>query len=510
MSQAWFTTHSSLVTAALVVLLLGPLIAHGHSGHMGKETSHDIDTALWLHVVFMGLAYGVIFPVGTVLGLVKHRLHVPLQAVGVCLVVVGYFLGHFHQGRHFGESAHVSFSRFVLLALGLQAGCGIYLKLHLERRFKCDPLRPFLKPIHRYLGLLTTLVAWVQVLLGFIALSGFCYADHFGQCLAHFIMGSSFVWYGVWLLLSLTLAGSWLRSKGRSPEFYDSVAILAWGIFNTFTEHRWNEPWTHKDLQHTAMGILWWAGGLVGVAMTWRTSPDSRSMIPSLIILFTGLAMGAHHQHTEFSTKIHAFFGGSLTIAAVTRIIELILLTQQRAHLTTALGASQDPPIQPFQYIPVFFLMLSGTMFMSANEESLHTLMDWGADPASYALLIVSVAFMLFFVALSLINLYKRLREPQLSLGQYQVVGVNDLVPPYGPTDHVRDDTHFPYDPRHSRSIYSPAAAEAHTQTIFDVASRSSLEEDDDPRSAVTLREELEMRSVGGAPPQPRLPEAEK
>lgn len=59
-----------------------------------------------------------------------------------------------------------------------------------------------------------------------------------GQCLAHFIMGSSFVAYGILLLLSLRVGGPWLLRQGKSQEWYDSWVIMLWGIVNTFTEHR--------------------------------------------------------------------------------------------------------------------------------------------------------------------------------------------------------------------------------------------------------------------------------
>ncbi|KAJ1660601.1 hypothetical protein IWQ61_000495 [Dispira simplex] len=476
--------------------------AHAHSGHTGVELSHDIDTRLWLHILCMGLAYGVLFPVGAVLGITRNRFHVPVQAVGSCLVVVGYFLGHYHGGRQFGETAHVYFSRVVMLAFFVQIGCGVYLKLHLERYLKRDYLRPIIRIIHRSIGYITMLLAWVQVLLGFIALTGFCYADHFGQCLAHFIMGSSFVWYGVWLLFSLTLAGPWLRSKGRSPEFYDSVVILAWGIFNTFTEHRWDEPWTHKDLQHTAMGILWWCGGILGILMTWRAPPHSRSMVPALIILFTGLAMAAHHQHTEFSTRVHAYFGGALCIAGITRIIELFMVSFY------PIGKDIDSGVwpHPFRYVPPFFLMLSGTMFMSANEESIQTLVDAGAEPASYCLLIVAVAFMLFFMAYGLMTLYRYLAPRYTTDLGYHPVGEGahhafDQIPIHRVVgDHGNEETAYSLQHRHvgGQAVGEGLMPEAHTQTIFDIASNDSF--DDDPNSAVTLREEVELRAVKHSP----------
>lgn len=66
----------------------------------------------------------------------------------------------------------------------------------------------------------------------------FFLVDHTGQCLAHFIMGSSFVGYGILMLLSLRVGGPWLLRRGKSQEWYDSWVIMLWGIVNTFTEHR--------------------------------------------------------------------------------------------------------------------------------------------------------------------------------------------------------------------------------------------------------------------------------
>ena len=51
-------------------------------------------------------------------------------------------------------------------------------------------------------------------------------------------MGSSFVGYGILLLLSLRVGGPWLLRRGKSQEWYDSWVIMLWGIINTFTEHR--------------------------------------------------------------------------------------------------------------------------------------------------------------------------------------------------------------------------------------------------------------------------------
>lgn len=52
-------------------------------------------------------------------------------------------------------------------------------------------------------------------------------------------MGSSFVAYGIILLMMLRVGAPFLMRKGKSQEWYDSWVITLWGIVNTFTEHRY-------------------------------------------------------------------------------------------------------------------------------------------------------------------------------------------------------------------------------------------------------------------------------
>jgi hypothetical protein len=54
--------------------------------------------------------------------------------------------------------------------------------------------------------------------------------DDLGQCLAHYIMGSGFIAYGVIMAIMLLVGEAWVRRSGRSPEWWDSWVIMLWGI----------------------------------------------------------------------------------------------------------------------------------------------------------------------------------------------------------------------------------------------------------------------------------------
>jgi len=326
-----------------------------------------------------------------VLGIVRSRLHVPVQIAGTVIAIVGYFLGHMHKGRQFGPNAHASFSNWLMLALIVQVGLGIYLRLHIERGF-LGRIRKVLVITHGVLGKAMPVVAWVQMLFGGIAALGFCRGDHMGQCLAHFIMGSSFIAYGILLTILLLVGQTWLKRTGRSQEFFDSGIIAAWGCVNTFTEHRWGGPWVRNDLQHTSMGIIWWAAGLVGLWLSRdRRGRPKRNFIPGLVVAVTGWAMSGHPQQLHLSTMVHTIFGYTLMAAGLARIVEISFV------LRDAQSISEDGDEQnSFQFVPPFLLYAGGFMFMGATEEQMQLLTDADVTHVAYILILYSFAFLLF------------------------------------------------------------------------------------------------------------------
>jgi hypothetical protein len=278
-----------------------------------------------------------------------------------------------------------------MLMLIAQIAMGIYLKLHLEKGVHAK-IRKVVIRTHGVVGKAMPIVTWVQFVFGGITALGFCRADHTGQCLAHFIMGSAFIAYGIVLIILLLVGQVWLRRTGRSQEFFDSLVIAAWGCVNTFTEHRWGQEWGHNDLQHTSMGIIWWAAGLVGVWLSrTRDGRPKRNLIPGIVVFMTGWAMSAHPQHLPISTMIHTVFGYTLMAAGAARIIEISFVLKDRSS-TTADGS--DP--NSFQYMTPFLLIAGGFMFMGATEEQMQLLHDAHVTHVSYVLILFSVAFLMF------------------------------------------------------------------------------------------------------------------
>ena len=209
---------------------------------------------------------------------------------------MGWFLGHAHRGSY-GSNIHASFAYFLMWMLLSQVVLGIYLKLHLERGIH-GRIRRFVVILHGVVGKVMPVVSWVQMLFGGIAGLGFCKADHTGQCLAHFIMGSSFIAYGIIMVILLLVGQAWLRRSGRSQEFWDSGTIALWGCINTFTEHRWGQTWGHGDMQHTSMGIVWWCAGMLGLWLSiGKNGVPKRNIVPGVVIFLTGYAMVSLFQY---------------------------------------------------------------------------------------------------------------------------------------------------------------------------------------------------------------------
>lgn len=388
-----------LTTAALCALFLRSALAHG--GHdkipEGHAVSPDpIDSTLWTHILVQCLAWGIIMPTGMVLGLVRSRWHVPTQVLGAAIAIPGYFLGHAHKGRQFGKNAHAGFANWLMLLLIVQVSMGVILKLHIEKGF-LGRVRSVGVRLHGIVGCIMPIATWVQFLFGGIASQGFCQGDHLGQCLAHFIMGSAFIAYGIVLTILLLNGQALLARSGRSQEFWDSLVISLWGCVNTFTEHRWGGPWVKNDLQHTSMGVIWWAAGLVGIWLSKdRSGRPRRNLIPGIVILMTGWAMSGHPQELHLSTEVHKVFGYTLMSAGLTRIVEISFILRDQTTLVGPEGGDVDEEINSFQYLPIFLLYASGFLFMGATEEQMQTLSNAGVTHVSYILLLYSLAFLLF------------------------------------------------------------------------------------------------------------------
>lgn len=267
--------------------------------------------------------------------------------------------------------------------------------------------------IHRTLSVLLTLTGWIKTCLAPVAMFGFCRGKHTGQCLAHGIMGTAFVGYGLVYATILVLPYFRETKHRNSQDFYDSLVMTVWGIVNTFTEHRWGrEGWGHGDYQHTAMGIIWWSGGLLGLYLGRN---GRRTWIPSLLLIYTGWAMSEHTQALAISTKVHYMFGLSLMLGGAIRIVEISFLLND--------ARSIPGKIMSFQYLPSFCLIEAGIMFMAANEEQLKLVLRLEADHSSYIMVVTSAAFLTYLWFLLLLELYMKLStSDRIDLTKYASV----------------------------------------------------------------------------------------
>ncbi|KAL9640153.1 MAG: hypothetical protein Q9164_000421 [Protoblastenia rupestris] len=397
---------SQIAGLAALICLAARAIAHEHHSDEIPEgqavSAKPIDTILWIHILIQILAFGIVFPTGMVLGIVRSRWHVPLQTLGAILAIVGYFLGHAHGGRQFAPNIHATFATWLMLMLISQIVFGVYLRLHLEKGIHAR-IRRGVVTTHGVIGKAMPVVSWVQMLFGGITALGFCRDDHLGQCVAHFIMGSAFIGYGIVLTIILLVGQLWLKRTGRSQEFFDSLLIAAWGFVNTFTEHRWGEAWRGNDLQHTSMGIVWWCAGLLGVWLSRkRDGRPKRNLFPALVIMLTGWGMSAHPQSLELSTHVHTVFGYTLMAAGAARIVEIAFVLKDR----NVLDERDVEETNSFQYLTPFLLYTSGFLFMGATEEQMALLAGAHVTHVTYILLLFSLAFLLFLFVTILLNLY--------------------------------------------------------------------------------------------------------
>lgn len=218
-------------------------------------------------------------------------------------------------------------------------------------------------------------------------------------------MGSAFIGYGLLMLLMLEFGKSWLVSHQVSQEYLDSWVITVWGVVNTFTEHGFffsaGWKWSHKDFQHTFLGVIWACAGGLGIYLSRQAR---RSVIPGLVIVITGWTFQSHQQSLEYSTKIHGAFGFVLMAAGLMKTIGVIREDSEQSNH----GSLPENQLLAFDHLTPLLLTISGVMFMSATEEQLILISTIGIDHATYVLAQVSVGCLIYLYFNLMISLYRR------------------------------------------------------------------------------------------------------
>ncbi|KAI1296387.1 hypothetical protein EDD11_007353 [Mortierella claussenii] len=338
-----------------------------------------------------------------------------------------------HYGWKWNISAHGAMANLLLLLLFVQVGMGVYRKVAKGRsKLRIRWLsQSVAKKVHSYLGKAHLVLAYIQMVLGFIRLIEACPGQAFGQCISHIVMGGSFWWYGG--IYIAYLVGSF--PGVTRPEWYESVVMTVWGVINFSILHQWGTRWSHADLQHTSLGLLWVGGGILSLLLESKYNPLAqfiirKNPIPAMLIILTGYAMGQHAQYYMFATVVHTFFGYALMLGGVCRLIQLAIRPAvspmqssgsrnsvddedditledediQDKDRARPLGSGQDnlpglasgetPVSAFFGFLSALGLVSAGLLFQSAHEEQLNMTMYYLTDPSTYINWIMALAFM--------------------------------------------------------------------------------------------------------------------
>ncbi|CCD25706.1 Ytp1p NDAI_0F03880 [Naumovozyma dairenensis CBS 421] len=379
--------------------------------YAGSRTTH------WLFTVALSFLLPSIYTVLTFAGRLKSSLFFQIIAGIYSIIEVCFLSFADNSGIENITSRVMGIILCILIWLSifigaLTSGTSFLIKNKKLEKFVSNTGETKLTYVHRGMSFASVLLGWLKVCMAPVAMFGFCRDNHTGQCLAHGIMGTAFVWYGFVYSFALVIPRiTKSQETSYSQDHIDSWVMCIWGIVNTFTEHRWGrEDWFTHDYQHTAMGIIWWAGGILGIFLSRN---GKRTFVPSLLIVITGWAMSQHHQHLEVSTNVHSFFGTVLMIGGMLRIVEICIILRDKKYLDQILS---------FQYLSPFCLVSAGLLFMGATEEQMILVLRLGADHSSYIMVVMSGAFLVFFWMQLCLNTY-------LHLVQREQIGFLDTYP---------------------------------------------------------------------------------
>jgi hypothetical protein len=123
----------------------------------------------------------------------------------------------------------------------------------------------------------------VAILTGTVVLGGIARGGAVFNVLAHFVKGGIFFLYGLltlgrWTGAFADFGWAWnvkppkevvgrRRAGLPSAEFTESFVIFLYGASNVFLEHlaAWGDEWTPQDLEHAAIPVMFFGGGLVSL-----------------------------------------------------------------------------------------------------------------------------------------------------------------------------------------------------------------------------------------------------
>ena len=85
------TAVQKAILLAFLGCVIASTVAHEHHEELTEEEMNaPADTILWIHMLLQATVWGVLFPIGMVLGITRSRWHVPLQVC--CVALQGVFI----------------------------------------------------------------------------------------------------------------------------------------------------------------------------------------------------------------------------------------------------------------------------------------------------------------------------------------------------------------------------------------------------------------------------------
>ncbi|KAF7356185.1 hypothetical protein MVEN_00949800 [Mycena venus] len=247
------------------------------------------------------------------------------------------------------------------------------------------------------------------LLSGVVVYTGGCRQNYINGCLAHLIKGSIFWCYGLvsfarFLGWNAAIGWAWNRTPAPASgyptaEFVESTVIFLYGVTNTWME-RWGanpgDPFTTKQIQHISIAVMFWFGGLLGMAMEsrtlrkWLSGPSqdveesaatytaSFNPFPALVVGVTGAVMAAHFQVYLFQVQIHQLWGNLLVAFAILRCLTYFFMWVAPPRLSAQLEVSSRPPTEA---LGSFLLTTCGGLcFVFSAEEITIAAMRRGRD----------------------------------------------------------------------------------------------------------------------------------
>ncbi|KAF7624079.1 hypothetical protein F9C07_2280755 [Aspergillus flavus] len=301
-------------------------------------------------IAFQVLAFAFLIPSAFTLRIIQSTWATAVEVLAGLISLIGLWI-HGGSGYHTYIIPQVGLTILLLVRQSL----GLY--IHQKQKVHSGYVLEYLDRSYTIATMALFALGWYHVTAGSLESVGI--RENYYNTLSHAVLLVLVMSEG-FLLLSFA-AGLWPNQRSLTPDYYDSVLLLACGlvmIVVLIVGYHADEDWHFflGRLEHSSYTLMVLCGAAASLMISKRKGHHTkRNLIPALIIVVLGILFTSHHQEAMLGKKIHEVFGYTMVVAATFRIVEILVIPDWTVKASTDVH-SNLPYVTPMVAVILSFV----------------------------------------------------------------------------------------------------------------------------------------------------------